>query len=221
MDLTQYKEKFADNEDFTSALTAIESEFTTLSAKKETAVENEIKLRQTKQEIAKTLGFEENIPASELTAKIGETLNGYKTKIDSFEKNASSKDIENASVKEQLSTLTNQLNELTGQLTDEKATNQLNNLKDGFRKALADSRITDPQAQDIAINAHLAQAQNVDDLGAFAQSIAESNPFLTQSVHKSGAGTKQAAYVAPKTNLNDCKTPQERAAYFQNKIDVK
>lgn len=211
MDFGQLKDKFKENEDFTSVLSQIESEYTALSGKKESAVENEIKLRNTKQEIAKAFGLEENIPASELVNKISEILTGYKTKIDSFEKNASSKELENASVKEQLQTLTNQLNEYSAQLEKERATNKLNDLKGKAREALSQYRITDPKAQDMVINANLSTIDTVEDFGQFAKSIAESNPFLTETIHKAGAGS--APYSGDRLNnknlgsvdLNDSK----------------
>jgi hypothetical protein len=222
MDFGQMKEKFKDNEDFTSALTQLEAEFTTLSGKKETAVENEIKLRNTKQEIAKALGLEENTPANDLVGKISETLTGYKTKIDSFEKTASSKDLENASVKEQLSTLTTQLNDYTTKLQEAEATNTLNSLKSQAREALAKNRITDPSAQDMAINANMSQLSNVEDFGAFAKSIAEQSPFLTDTVHKGGSGTTGATYNNNTANLGniDPKDAKARTQAIQARLEA-
>jgi len=196
MDFESMKEKFKGNEDFTSALTEIESSYTALSGKKETAVENEIKLRGGKQEIAKALGLDENIPLTELVTKVSETLTGYKTKIDSFETSASGKDLENASFKEQLSALTGKLDDITGKLSASEATNTLNDLKGKAREALAVERITDQNSQDLVLNANLSQLNSISDWAEFAKKTAEQYPNLTNSVHKPGAATEGASEEA-------------------------
>ena len=111
MDFDTYKDKHKDNEDFTSTLTAIESEFTALSEMKRTAVDKESKLRGGKQEIAKAFGLDESTPMSDLVAKVAETITGYQTKIDSFQQTASSKELENASLKEDFANMKTQISE--------------------------------------------------------------------------------------------------------------
>lgn len=201
MDLEQFtslKEKYKDDAELTSALAKIESEATALLGKKDTAVGNEQKLREVKQTIAELMGFEKDIPVNDLASKAKETLDGFKNQIDSFKNNASGKDLENANIKEQLAGLTTQLNELTGQLSDEKATNQLNSQKDKARKALADKRITDPKAQDLVINANISQLSSISDFTEFATTSAEQYPNLTDTVHKSGPDSKIASEAATK-----------------------
>lgn len=192
MDFGEMKEKFKDSEDFTSALTTLEAEFTALSGKKETAVENEKNLRGTKQEIAKALGLEENTPATDIISKLAERLTGDKSKIDSFQKNASSKELEAAKFNEDFSSMQEKLNGLTKANEDQAAAIRLNDLKAEFGKALNDVNIKDASAQDLVFEGYLSKAGNVEDLNAFAKSIAESKPFLTQSIHKPGAGTRSA-----------------------------
>jgi len=194
MDFEQMKEKFKESEDFTSALSQIESEYKTLSGKKETAVENEIKLRNAKQDIARTLGLEENTPVNELVAKVGETFAQYKTKIDSFQKNASSKELEAAQFNENFQKMQEQLQALSKANEEKDAAIRMNALKDKFGKALNDANIKDASAQELVFDGYLSKAGNVEDLNAFAKSIAESKPFLTQSIHKQGAGTRSASY---------------------------
>ena len=113
------------------------------------------------------------------------------------------------------------MEEIQNRWKEEQATNKLNSVKEKFRSALNEYRITDPKAVDMAISANLSIAQNSEDLGALAQSIAEANPFLTASVHKGGAGTMPPRLnpEAPKS-LRDCKTPAEEAAYFEAQIQA-
>lgn len=193
MDFKVLQEQFKDNKDFTSALAEIEAKYTALSGMKETAVTNESNLRTVKQEIAKALGFEENIPSNEIVSKIAEKLTGYEKTISSFKENASGKELENASVNEQLATLTKELGDITGKFEGERATNELNTLKGNARKALADNGITDPKAQDMLLSANISKLSGIEDLNAFAKQAAEDNPFLTESVHIGGAGTTGSA----------------------------
>lgn len=192
MDLNELKNKYKQDAELTSALSQIESDYKVLSEKKESAVNNEQKLRSVKQEIAKMLGFEETIPANELVSKFSETWNDTKTKLDSFQKTASSKEIESATLKEQLANLTNQVNEISGKYKEEQTNNKINSLKEQFRKALNENLITDPKAVEIAINANLNMANSTDNLQALAKQIAEQNPFLTESIHKGGVGSRVA-----------------------------
>lgn len=206
MDLEQFntlKEKYKDDAELTSALAKIESEATALLGKKEAAVGNEQKLREVKQAIAGLAGLEKDVSSSDLTSKVSELINGYKQKIDSFEKNASGKDLENASFKEQLATLTGQLNDITGKWEEERTTNKLNATKDKLRSALAENRITDPKAQDLAITANLSNVTDETDFNSLAKSIAESSPFLTQSAHKGGNGSKSGAEVTGGKGLRE------------------
>jgi len=208
MDLEQFKtltEKYKDDAELTSALSRIESEATALVGKKETAVGNEQKLREVKQSMAELLGLEKDVSSSDLTSKANDLISGYKQKIDSFEKNASSKDLENASVKEQLANLTNQFADVKSRLENERNANKLNETKDKLRSALAENRITDAKAQDMAISANLSSVTDETDYGTLAKSIAESNPFLTSTAHKGGNGTLPSRENNINTGLADVK----------------
>ena len=196
MDFEEMKEKHKDSEDFISTLTAIESEFTALSGKKETAVEKEIKLRGGKQEIAKALGLDESTPMSELVAKVGETLTGYKTKIDSFEKTASSKELESAGLKEDFANMKSQMADYASKLEQEQAKTKLNSITDLARTALNGQRITDKGIQDTIIRANMSDLSTMDasDFDSFAKATAEQTPAFTDTVHKGGSGTTGATY---------------------------
>jgi len=193
MDFNTLKEKYKDNEDFMSDLNQIESGYNVLSEKKSTAVEKEQKYRNGKQEIAKMFELSEDTPLKDLISTISEKVGGYKREIDSFKNNASSKEIENANVKEQLTTLAEELSSMKSELHSEKATNKLNSIKSETRKSLSKQRITDPKIQDMIINANLDTITSLDSYDDFAKSIATEAPSLTQSVHKAGSGSNPSA----------------------------
>lgn len=221
MDFGKLKEQFKDNEDFTSTLDQIESEFKTLSGKKETAVENEIKYRNAKQEIAKKLGLEENTPLNEVVGKIGETIDGYVREIDSFKSSASSKDLEVAKFSEDFSKMQDQLTALTEANKAKDAEIALSELKAKFGKALTAANIKDADAQELVFDASLAKAANVEDLNAFAKSIAESKPFLTATVHKPGAGSNGASReINNSTSVRDVDVTnkEERTSRINNRL---
>jgi hypothetical protein len=223
MDFNTLKEKYKDNEDFMSDLSQIESDYNVLSEKKSTAVEKEQKYRTGKQEIAKMFDMAEDTPLNDLISTIGDKLGGYKREIDSFKNNASSKEIENANVKEQLSTMAEELSGIKGQLDQERATNTLNSIKSKAREALANERITDPKIQDMVINANLDTIKNLEDYGNFAKAIATETPGLTQSVHKPGSGSNPSAnnYNEGKTLSNtDPKDAKARTAAIQARLEA-
>ena len=87
-----------------------------------------------------------------------------------------------------------QLQALSKANEEKDAAIRMNALKDKFGKALNDANIKDASAQELVFEGYLSKAGNVEDLNALAKSIAESKPFLTQSIHKQGAGTRSASY---------------------------
>ena len=195
------RSKVGDNEELASVVAELETQTKTLYENKESAVGEVKKFKGLKHNIAETFGFDKEIATDELLNNVKAKYGDLSNKIDSFQKTASSKELENASVKEQLNSLTSQLSEITNQLNSEREANKLNKVKDSFRKALVENRITDPKAQDMVINANLNSLSGDVDYNALAQSIATESPFLTQSVHKGGTGS-----VPPNGNYNSEKS---------------
>lgn len=191
MDFNALKEKYKDNEALTADLSQIESAYTTLEANKQNAVDEVKKFKGFKHSVAETIGLDKEVSIDDLQGNLNNKLSEFQQKIDSFKNNASSKEIENANLMEQISNLTNSVKEIENKWKDEQATNSLNVLKDNFRKALNEQRITDPNAVEMTINANLTTAQSSDNLTDLAKSIAEKNPFLTATAHKGGAGSKK------------------------------
>jgi len=183
------KEKLGDNEELAPVVSEIESHIKTLYENKENAVGEVKKFRGVKQSMAEILGLDKEIATDELLSNAKNIFSDYQNKIDSFQKNASSKEIENASVKEQLNSLTSKLSEITNQLNSEREANRLNLIKDKAREALSQLRINDKKSQDLVINANVNMLSEDTDFKAFAQSIANEYPSLTQSVHKPGTGS--------------------------------
>jgi len=196
MDLSKFseiKEQVKDNEGLVSALTEIESQARALIDNKESAVGEVKKFKGVKHTMAELLGLDKDIPTDDLISKAGETLQTYQTKIDSLTKGASSKELEAANATEQLADLTGKMNEITSKWEQAEAKNKLGVLKDSFRSALTASNIKDPNAQDLAMNAHMSQIGEDTNLSDFAKTIAENNPYLTASVHKAGSGSNPSA----------------------------
>jgi len=196
--INNLKDKFKEDNDTLSVLNQIESGVKTLSENKENAVGEVKKFKDVKHTMAEILGLEKDIPANDLVNNAKTKLQEYQQKIESFQKNASSKDLQNAEFKEKFSEMSNQLQEITERYNNEQAKNTLNEIKDSFRSALSSAGISNPEAQGVAIDAYLTQAQGSDDIVALAKSIADQKPFLTDSVHKGGTGTNPYA----KENLN-------------------
>jgi len=195
------RSKVGDNEELASVVSELETQAKTLYENKESAVGEVKKFKGLKHNIAETFGFDKEIATDELLNNVKAKYGDLSNKIDSFQKTASSKELENASVKEQLNSLTSQLSEITNQLNSEREANKLNSIKDSFRKALANNRISDTKAQDIAINSHMNLLSGDVDYEELAKSIATEMPFLTQSVHKGGTGS-----VAPNGQYNNEKS---------------
>jgi hypothetical protein len=190
MDFNALKEKYGDNEGLMSDLSQIESAYTTLEANKQNAVDEVKKFKGFKHAVAETIGLDREISIDDLQGTLQGRLSEFQQKIDSFKNNASSKEIENASLMEQINSLTNSVKEIKGNWEKEQATTKLLKLTQDFTKALNEFDIVDPNAVDIALKANLNNAQSASDLKELAKSIAEANPFLTKSVHKGGAGSK-------------------------------
>lgn len=192
MDLEKFnilKEKIGSNPELLSVVSELETQARTLFANKENTVGEIKKFRDVKQTIAELLGLDREIPADELITSAQTKLSDYQKKIDSFQKNASSKDLEVASFREKFQTMEERLQELSKGYEAKEQEIKLNSLKDSFRKALTANRITNPEAIDVAMDAYIQKAGATQDLNALAKSIAEQKPFLTTSLHKGGSET--------------------------------
>lgn len=187
--INNLKQKFAEDNDTLSALNQLETGVKALAENKENAVGEVKKLEEVKHNMAELLGLEKDIPANDLINNAKTKLQEYEQKVESFKKNASSKELENAEFQEKFSEMSRKLNEITERYEKEQAKNTLNEIKDNFRTALSGAGIRNPEAQEVAIDAYLRQAQGAEDLSQLAKSIAEAKPFLTDSIHKGGANT--------------------------------
>jgi uncharacterized coiled-coil DUF342 family protein len=222
MDFNALKDKYKDNEGLMSDLSQIESEYTTLRANKDNAVDEVKKFKGFKHTIAETFGLDKEISIDDLQGNLKGKLSEYQEKIDSFKNNASSKEQESAQFKEEFGRMQRTLNEMTESLTAEKALNKRNELKDKFSKALSNANIKSAEAQEIAIDAYIGKVEAVEDLEAFAKSIAEQRPFLTSTSHKGGNGSFTTTHESKQKSLADfgLKDRNSRVSSIQAMIDA-
>jgi hypothetical protein len=204
-ELNALKEKLGDNQELSPLISGLENRFKAISEMKENAVGESKKYKSVKHSMAEILGLDKELPIDELINNAKNILTEKNQKIESFQKNASSKEIEAASVKEQLSSMQKMVQELTEKYNQKETEVKISTLKDGFRKALNANRITNPEAQELVIEGYLNKASGLDEngLSALAKSIADSKPFLTQSLHKGGSGSVPYNNDIKKTSLSN------------------
>ena len=217
------KEGLKDNEDLMSVVTELETQAKTLSGNKEDAVGEVKKFKEVKHSIAELFGLEKDVSASDLVTKAKDSLSEYQRKIDSFKTDASGKDIENAQIKEQLTEMQDTLNAFKKERDDLATENKLSAFKEKFRDSMNNHRIKDKSKQDDVIRGYLQDAMNSDDLDKFVSSIAEKKPYLTDSVHKGGAGSKSYNGDSAVKSLRDIdlKDTEARTKAIRVKLEAK
>jgi hypothetical protein len=205
------KEKYKDNGDLLSVIDQIESEARTLYENKESAVGEVKKFKDVKHTMAELLGLEKDIPANDLVNTAKTKLSEYQREIDSFKTTASSKQIEEAQFREKFQEMSQKMAELTKNYEQEQTKNKMNMARDEFKAVLSEMRITDPSAQSLAVDAYMSQYMATEDKKMFVKSIAEKNPYLTQSLHKAGAGTNPAFDKTNTKNLSNTPLSDSKA----------
>jgi len=206
-------------EGMSDILTSLQSSISTEDAKKVTAVGEIKRLKDFKNSVQSMYGVEAETSLADVLTTVTDTFKNTQTSLNQYKETNTGKETELETLKRLVNETQNQMSELTTNYNSEKKTNEMNNIKSNFRKELSSKGIKDASAQDLVINANLAAIETVEDLGSFADQIAKSNPYLTQSNHKRGFDTGLDKEITVTSSLADCKTPQDREAYYQKQVD--
>ena len=226
MDITEVTTKMnelaGDNSELKTLVSLIETDFQKEQGKKDTLLEEVKTLKTFKSHVRQSVGAEEGTSLTDIGGKFDELISSQKAKIDSLSSGASTKNVQISEDAASIVLLRNEMSELKGFYEQEKTTNLLNGRKDDFRKALSDNNITSARQQDMAIQANISQLMGIEDVGSFVKTYATENPYLKESSLTGGSGSiPKPNHTNTKKTLGECKTKEERSAYFQQQIDAK
>lgn len=226
MDITEVTNKMnelaGDNSELKTLVSLIETGFQAEQGKKDTLLTEVKDLKSFKSNIRQKVGAEEGTSMNDISSRFDELISSRDAKIDSLSSGASNKNVQISEYAETLNKIQSQMSELQGNYDQEKTTNQLNSRKDAFRNALSENNIKNSKQQDMAIQANINQLMGIEDVGSFVKNFANDNPYLKESSLTGGSGSiPKADHTNTKKTLAECKTKQEEAAYYQNKLDNK
>jgi len=189
-----------DNKELTSLIAQAKTDAENVVILKDKAVSAEQKFRTHKQNINKLFDVEADKSLDDSLNDITTKVSELNTSLDGFKQGASSSENDLAEMRTTLKTALDEVSTIKNQLTEEKTASTRATKESTFREQLNANGITDPSAQNLAINSSMTKLMETDDIESFAKTFAEDNKILTQSGHVPGSGGTGGSAGSPANN---------------------